>query len=370
MNDFEVRRMISQPSWDVAIYQIFDDLVLQIPSPVFLEELIFFPKVGNSDPFNVEPYRIRPQAIELDSLLILQGRSNSIIQGIKERQLNPMKIDLEKKEFCEACNIDYAQFKFLDDSIEYIRKILPGVNLDVDLTSKMNTALAEIISKNIVSDGFFYLETHYHDVYKLMQKTHLTHESHRRRFSEYRRADDLMGVLTGEATPSAKLLSALLGECLMMHKNNEKLKRQRQKEKNGMTGLGFKDAKKGKILKKNKHEKHKNECKINEISVEGQIVHFKDENLVMPMNDVLAMVEDNKGTTISLDFGNKHVEVTDYRILAQCLFCNRFRLCEPSRVITRSCDRYECEKKERAWLQSLKPERKDIDIKTVSPSGF
>jgi hypothetical protein len=367
MNDFEVRRMISQPSWDVAIYQIFDDLALQIPSPVLLEELIFFPKVGNPDPFNVEFYRIRPQAIELDSLLILQGRSNSIIQGIKERQLNPMEIDLEQKEFCETHNIEYAQFKFLNDLIEYIRKILPGVNLDVDLTSKMNTALAEIISKNIVSDGFLHLETHYPDVYKLMQKMHLTHESHRRRFSEYRRADDLMGMLTGEATPSSKLLSALLDECLMMHKNNEKLKRQRQKEKNGMTGLGFKDAKKGKTRKKNKH---KNECKINEISVEGQIVHFKDEDLVMPMNDVLAMVEDNKGTTISLDFENKHVEVTDYRILAQCLFCNRFRLCKPSRVITRSCDRNECKKKERAWRQSLDPERKDIDIETVSPSGF
>jgi hypothetical protein len=367
MDDFEVRTMIRQPSWDRCFYQIYDNLLLHIPSRTLLEELIFFPKVGDLDPFNVDFYRIRPQEIEIKSLLLLQSRSNSIIHDIKNRQIYPTEIDLYNKDFCDNNNISYIEFKYLYDTIDYVHKILPGVNLDVSLASRMNTATAEIISKNIIGrdNSFIYLETHYPDVYKLMQKTELTHKSHRRRFTEYRMADDFIHEITDVSLVISPLIQ--LEECLRQNENNEKLKRKRQKENNKMTGLGFKNIKKQKKSKKNKH---KDKQKISGIRTEGELAHFKNEDLVMPMNDVLAMVEDNKGTTISLDFENKHVEVTDYRILAQCLFCNRFRLCKPSRVITRSCDRNECKKKERAWRESLDPARKDIDIETVSPSGF
>ena len=63
----------------------------------------------------------------------------------------------------------------------------------------------------------------------------------------------------------------------------------------------------------------------------------------------------------------------DYRILTQCLFCNRFHLQEPKPVLSRYCDkeiRPECHLRWKAWKQSLKTSRKEIDTETISPSGF
>jgi hypothetical protein len=65
---------------------------------------------------------------------------------------------------------------------------------------------------------------------------------------------------------------------------------------------------------------------------------------------------------------NKNREDLDYRRLTQCLFCNRFHLQEPKRVLSRFCDRPECKTRNKAWIASL--ERKGIDLKNVSPSGF
>lgn len=58
----------------------------------------------------------------------------------------------------------------------------------------------------------------------------------------------------------------------------------------------------------------------------------------------------------------------DYTRMTQCLFCNRFHLQKPKRVLSRFCDRIECKKKNRAWEESLR--RKEIDIKNTPPFGF
>ena len=58
------------------------------------------------------------------------------------------------------------------------------------------------------------------------------------------------------------------------------------------------------------------------------------------------------------------------RILSQCIFCYAFWLQKSKNRLSRCCDQDECKLINQAWAESLKPHRKNIDIKTVPTSGF
>jgi hypothetical protein len=344
----------------IRINHVSDELTLKIPSTLLLLELIFFPIIGTPDPFNVEPYRIRPQKIDEESIGNLISRSNEIVAGVLwERLHNPTDLDLVCKQYCGDDDTLYLPFQYRNLLDEYINQLLPRANTNIDTLSKSITILSEINSKEI-DDIDSYVKQKYPDIWKEVSKVQRHQESHRRRFTEYRSADDLYVKYHAKSLQNG-LLNSYEENAGNVQRQQERKKRLRASE-----GKGFGGYSNVKNQKKSRNNNKSNTKYGEHLFVSSH----HDTNIVMKMEDLISMVRDTKGLTGNFDSENKNIVVTDHRILTQCLFCNRFHLQEPKRILSRYCGDPdgECGRSEKRWRDSLV--RKGIDIETVSPSGF
>ena len=295
---------------------LIDGLAMQIPSQKLLEELIRFPQdvkyyPDPSDPFNVDHYRIRDRDEDLDNQLLLQSRSNWIVGQLAEQIHNPSEFEKELFLWCDNLGVSSGTARYYLTIIKYCQKILPGASTNPERNSSLITTLIGLEPIESV-DGeqqvydFTVIRDRSGDT-KYFDKTYLTIESRKRRFSEFREAIDWLGSL-GKTTVFHNVMSkAIHDEAREINKNHEKKKKQRTDDRKSES--------------------------------------TKDSNNTL-----------------------------DYRILTQCVFCNRFHLQEPKSKLSRYCDkeiRPRCYLKNKAWLQSLKTGiGADIKTETISPSGF
>jgi hypothetical protein len=316
------------------INYLVGNYAVQIPSNKLLEELVNFPEVEqcyphHSDPFNVEFYRIRDRDDDLDNQLLLQQFSNSLVDDLTQRVNEQSEINLANIKVCERNNIDYPTFKYCSDVLDYVRRILPGANPDQDAISQALTALPEFLKKGSMHDVVMGEKGR-----KYLEKGIATHQSFLRRFSDYRCAYHFINHVNSVATTDERS-SAVIAETSQAIKNNEKLKRVRTKK--GQIRIEF--------------TKYSN---AETFSLELET----SDNLVCILRDLASNSSD-------------YIAVSMFKILTQCLFCNRFHLQDPIPKISRYCDRDECNKKNKAWVQSHKtPLYADIVAENISPSGF
>ena len=358
LDDSWLEALINSDIWYRLCNQISDELTLKIPSPLLLIELILFPEAGSPDPFNVDRYRTRPQKIDEEGIYQLFSRSNGIVTGvIQDRLDNPTDFDLACESYCKENNIPSEIFQHRNLLDEYINQILPRANPDIDNLSKATTILSEIVSKEI-DDIDSYVKQKYPDIWNEVYKAQLHQMSHKRRFSEYRYFDDLY-IEAHSKQFGKEILKSYIENASNVQHHYESKKRLTARESKGF----------GNHQSVGNQKKSKTSNKLNaESETDVFISSCQIGNILTTRNDLISLVKNVKGITGNFDGENKKFVVTDHRILSQCLFCNRFHLQEPTRILSRYCNQQECVRSEKRWRDSLG--RNGIDIKIVSPSGF
>jgi hypothetical protein len=287
----------------------------QIPSQKLLEELIRFPKIDKrypdtSDPFNLDYYRIRDRDEDLNNQLLLQSRSNWIIGKIDEQRFHPSEYEKAMFSFCDKYSLCAESIYYRLNLMKYCRNILPGGNVNPYKNSTLirNFSRLDPIVNSLGDRSYDMEKTFSKDasINAYQKKQVLIWESIRRRFLEFNEAWSYMDYLSSSQLYHEHFLNIHHEDLLIQNRNNERTRKRRTKDRNG--------------VRKNH---------------------------------------------------NSNNQILDYRkTFSQCVFCNRFHLQEPARTLRRFCYRPECELKNKAWVESLTPSRKDIDITNVSPSGF
>lgn len=169
---------------------------------------------------------------------------------------------------------------------------------------------------------------------KYLDKGIASHESFLRRFSDYHFANSFIKYLNKNATID-KRFPALVADATQVVSNNLKLKRAR-------TGSG------------------KVTVKATALSdARSYSLGMKKES-----DNLLAIVK----VSFSDSSDSFFAAVATFKILTQCLFCNRFHLQDPKPKLDRCCDRPKCTNKKDNWKQSYK--NRVPGMTTVSPSGF
>jgi hypothetical protein len=286
----------------------------QIPSQKLLEELIRFPKIDKrypdpSDPFNVDRYRIRDRDEDLDNQLLLQFRSNWLINEIDKSRYSPSEYEKAIFSFCNEYSLCTESIYYRLKLMAYCRNILPSENVNPDKNSILIRKFSRLDPvANSLGDLTYDLEetlSQNTSVNAYQKKQVLLLESIRRRFSEFNEAWGYMNYLSSSSLYHKHFLNIHHKDLLIQNRSNERKRKRRNNDRKSQP--------------------------------------TKDSNNVIP----------------------------DYRILTQCLFCNRFHLQEPRPELSRYCQRSECDLKWKAWKQSLKNTKSiDIDTSTISPSGF
>jgi hypothetical protein len=302
--------------YDRLEYTIDGGWMVQIPSQKLLEELIRFPKIDKrypdpSDPFNVDYYRIRDRDEDLDNQLLLQSRSNWIVSSISCELLSPSPLDRAIYSYCSKHNLCFESIYYRLNLIKYCQRILPGTGSNPDKNSKLITAFMGMKPE---AKG----------------KEHRTYD-----FSEPR-------LKSGEEKYFNKLESNFESRIRRFSEFAEavdflEILSTRPSFDDELHQIILDQARE---INKN-HEKRKQQR------------------------------TDDRNSQSTKDSNNIAL---DYRILTQCLFCNRFHLQEPKSKLSRYCDkgiRPECYVKNKAWLQSFKSGiARNTDTKTISSSGF
>jgi hypothetical protein len=300
-------------------YTVDGGWMVQIPSQKLLEELIRFPKIDNrypdpSDPFNVDYYRIRDRDEDLNNQLLLQSRSNWIVSSISRELLSPSPLDRAIYSYCIKHDICFESVYYRLNLIKYCQKILPGAGTNPDKNSKLITAFAGVKPESRSKEYRTYDFNDFTEAAlrngkgKYFDKLDSSFKTRIRRFSEFREAVKFLDVLSARPSFDDELHEIILDQSRELNKNHRKRKQQRTKDR--------------------KSQKSQ-------------------------------LTKDSNNTSL------------DYRILTQCLFCNRFHLQEPTPELSRSCNRDKCKLKKEAWWQSIKNGKGiDIDRDTISPSGF
>jgi hypothetical protein len=295
-------------------YVIDDGRTVKLPSHTLLQELVNFPKVDKrypdpSDPFNVDYYRFRNREVDLDNQLILQERSNWIVYSLYQQSLNLPPFEKALYFYCNRHNIDFESVLYRFKLISYCQKLLPGKSANPDKNSKLITAFSGMKPVPNNSNERIY---------------------------------DFEGSLKN--SEYLKYLSKL--------DSSFESKRRRFSE--------FNDAY---IYLENLARRPSFDDELHQIILEqGLLITQNNER----QKKRRTKARNKKNTGVDKDGMN-----LDYRILTQCLFCNRFHLQEPKSALSRYCLRPECILKNKAWLQSLKNGHgMDINTETISLSGF
>jgi hypothetical protein len=349
MNDFE--RFIDS-DWGRIIYPVGKGRYHIIPSPLLLRELILFPE-NKPDPFNVDRYRIRPQAFDLDSLSCLKERSNRIVNRLFTLMLN--RGNLLEEEFCLKNNISYMNYRYARDITLYLDGLFATayINVNSKLVSQIAASWAQIKSKKITHpDIDAYLQANYPDVYRFIKRQESISRSYTRRFNDYTLAHGYLTVMHNEASFS--------------------------RDENQIVELfadGFNEFNKGRISLL-KEIKKANSIVANVDKIKSEIVR-NDERSFEAKNVLLlpkisrafpALSKTDIGIKVTINTLINEVQIKYCPILLQCLFCHRFSEIEACRVVPKSCDRPECKRQEKKWRASL--DRREISLVNVSPSGF
>lgn len=293
---------------------------VSIPSPILLQELIRFPKIEKRypdpyDPFNVDRYRIRDREPDLDNQLLLQTRSNWIINEIYESRYHLSDFEIKLSSCCEKHHICFQSVYYRLKLMDYCRNILSVVKIDPSIK---NPALIRAFKKRLDSSTHLtkydltqpFVENN--QELAAYQKRHVMFsEALRRRFSEFNEAFYYMDWLISLPYIYEQMRDVIHENTLIQNKKNESIRYQRSHNKQSV----------------------------------------------------------NKNST-----NNTDSQITDAdKTLTQCLFCNRFQLQKPNQrgTFKRYCaNRPECQKKDRAWRGSLSSRNISPDNDDVSPSGL
>lgn len=296
-------------------YTVDGDREVSIPSPILLQELIRFPRIEKRypdpyDPFNVDYYRIRDREEDLENQLLLQSRSNWIINEIDKSRYHLSDFEIKLYSCCDKYHFCFQSVYYRLKLMQYCRNILPGVHLD---TSTKNPALIRAFNrmKDTSDDSYSkrydltkpFVENN-KELAAYQKRQVLFYETLRRRFSEYNEAFHYLDNLLSIPCIHEEIRDVIYEDLLIQNTNNERIRYQRT---------------------------HSDKPTV--------------ESILIP------------------DSTN---------ILTQCLFCNRFKLQKPNqRGLKRYCvDRDECKKKDRAWRGSLVSRNISLANGDVSPSGF
>ena len=291
---------------------------VSIPSPILLQELIRFPKIEKRypdpyDPFNVDRYRIRDREPDLDNQLLLQIKSNWLINAIDRSRYNPSDFEHKLLSCCEKYHICSQSVYYRLKLMQYCRNILPVVYLD---TSTKHPAMIRAFErmKDTTDDSYSkrydltqpFVENN-EELAAYQKRQVKFYEALRRRFSEYNEAFNYLDNLLSNPSVHKEMYDVIYDDIRIQNSNNEKIRKQNSTNKN------------------------------------------KDENAI--------------DSTMS----------DSHTILTQCLFCYRFQLQKPNQrgSFKRYCtNRPECKKKDRAWRGSLISRNISLYNDDVSPSGI
>lgn len=292
---------------------------VSIPSSILLQELIRFPRIEKrypdpSDPFNVDRHRIRDSDEDLGNQLLLQSRSNWIIDEIDKSRYHLSEFESKLYSCSEKYHLCFQSIYYRLKLIQYCRNILPGVYPD---TSTKNPALIRAFDRmkdpsvNSYSKRYDLTKPFVENNKELVayqKRQVLFYEALKRRFSEYNEAFHYIDNLLSDPYIYEEIRDVIYQDIHIQNTRNESIRKQRSS---------------------------------------NQIRKSKDEAIDSPIPD-------------------------SHRILTQCLFCNRFQLQEPNqRGLKRYCvNRDECKKKDRAWRGSLISRNISLANGDVSPSGF
>lgn len=95
MNDSETEIPIIETAWKCFTYCSKDGQVkLQYPNASELSNLIRFPRLPYTNPYYLEKFRIRPQVYDPDSQILLQQRSNLVVEYWVNSPLNEYETHL------------------------------------------------------------------------------------------------------------------------------------------------------------------------------------------------------------------------------------------------------------------------------------
>ena len=109
------------------------DSEMFLPSDEILDRLIRFPTYRYNDIYNLNKFRIKPQVFDRDSQLLLQERSNQIIDYLLKCPLT----DYESRivQWCQENGRNSTSVLFQKKIVDYCEFILPGLNPNVDKDS-------------------------------------------------------------------------------------------------------------------------------------------------------------------------------------------------------------------------------------------
>ena len=222
MNESETEIEIIQEGW-TRVRVIVGDTIKLLPSDELLNRLIRFPKSVYPDYYNLEKFRIRPQVFYLKSQLILQERSNLIVEYILGCQLTAYEMRIVK--WCEEHGRNPTLVLFDMKLMLYCEQILPGLNPN----PKKDRVIAAI-SRSVGIDGWTPKEKSFQDKYKRVNwaywdRRKRDEKSLMNRFLEYGQASGCVNSIVRKIGDE----SIYLDEYDRINKENDRYNRLRNK---------------------------------------------------------------------------------------------------------------------------------------------
>jgi hypothetical protein len=128
--------------------RIVDSAILQLPNPSILHRLIRFPRntyINNIsdeiyfDQYNLDEHRIRPQIFDRESQLLLQERSNLLVDRLLNQPLTTYELSIVN--WCNEKNINPEVAIYNKKLVDYCDYILPEINSNTKTDRKLLSQL-------------------------------------------------------------------------------------------------------------------------------------------------------------------------------------------------------------------------------------
>lgn len=113
----------------IKIRVVVSNSEMFLPSDEILDRLIRFPTSLYIDSYNLDKFRIKPQVFDGDSQLLLQSRSNQIVDYLLECPLTDYESKIVK--WCQDNNRNSSVIIFYKKLVDYCELILPGLNPNI-----------------------------------------------------------------------------------------------------------------------------------------------------------------------------------------------------------------------------------------------
>jgi len=197
MNDSETEIPIIKDGWVKLRCNIGDSIML-LPSDAILDRLIRFPKTQYHNLYNLDNFRIRPQVFDTESQLLLQKRSNLIVDYIMEHRLTVYEQALVK--WSQERDLNPVETLFRHNLIFYCESILSENNTN----QKKEKEIENIIKRSriinytyLIPCEYDYQNLNWRYFYKSRQQV----GSLVNRFHEYRSAKDYLSKFVKSVEP-------------------------------------------------------------------------------------------------------------------------------------------------------------------------